>query len=151
VFSFNLARHTTFTLISFLFSWLHNICIVLHCTALHCTALYCSALPCTALHFTVLLLIRIVMCCYWRYSVSRAVQPELAFLRYWEEVEGLLKVTHTHIHTHKYPCCHLIRLDWIVSNSITFDSISLYSALSYTIRSYYISIVPWAYPYYIND
>ena len=30
-----------------------------------------------------------------RYAVSRAIQPELAFLRYWEEVEGLLKVSQT--------------------------------------------------------
>ena len=28
----------------------------------------------------------------YRYTVSRAKNPELAFLRYWEEVEGLLKV-----------------------------------------------------------
>ena len=29
---------------------------------------------------------------FFRYAVSRAVQPEVAFLRYWEEVQGLLAV-----------------------------------------------------------
>jgi hypothetical protein len=40
----------------------------------------------------------------YRYTVSRAKHPELAFLRYWEEVEALLKVrtdTNKHVATHE--------------------------------------------------